>query len=326
MKGGCFLKTNSLKNGKKIVQVFVNIIRYVFFISFSYVVLYPFIYMVVGSIKSPVDAFDPTVLWVPKNIDFSNFTYAAKVLDLKNSIWNTITLEIFTAILQFFACAVAGYGLSRFKFKGRRIMYVAMILNILVPVTMIITPSYVNFSHMDFLGILSLISKVIGHDIRPSLIDTPGVFYLPALLGVGLKGGLFIYIFSQFYKSIPKELEEAAWVDGAGPVKTFVRIVAPSSGPAAITVLLFSVVWHWNDYYLAQMYASSMPTISVELNNFNLTEIVQVIGGEGLTKANLNYSSITLAVCIIFLIPMLLFYLLIQRKFIASVANSGIVG
>lgn len=326
MKGGCFLKTNSLKNGKKIVQVFVNIIRYVFFISFSYVVLYPFIYMVVGSIKSPVDAFDPTVLWVPKNIDFSNFTYAAKVLDLKNSIWNTITLEIFTAILQFFACAVAGYGLSRFKFKGRRIMYVAMILNILVPVTMIITPSYVNFSHMDFLGILSLISKVIGHDIRPSLIDTPGVFYLPALLGVGLKGGLFIYIFSQFYKSIPKELEEAAWVDGAGPIKTFVRIVAPSSGPAAITVLLFSVVWHWNDYYLAQMYASSMPTISVELNNFNLTEIVQVIGGEGLTKANLNYSSITLAVCIIFLIPMLLFYLLIQRKFIASVANSGIVG
>ena len=69
-----------------------------------------------------------------------------------------------------------------------------------------------------------------------------------------------------------------------------------------------------------------MPTISVELNNFDLTEIVQVIGGEGLTKANLNYSSITLAVCIIFLIPMLLFYLIIQRKFIASVANSGIVG
>ena len=201
-----------------------------------------------------------------------------------------------------------------------------MILNILVPVTMIITPSYVNFSHMDFLGILSLISKVVGYDIRPSLIDTPGVFYLPAIMGVGLKGGLFIYIFSQFYKSIPKELEEAAWVDGAGPVKTFIRIVAPSSGPAAITVLLFSVVWHWNDYYLAQMYASSMPTISVELNNFNLNEIVQVLGGDGLTKANLNYASITLSVCVIFLIPMLVFYLLMQRKFIASVANSGIVG
>jgi multiple sugar transport system permease protein len=282
--------------------------------------------MVVGSIKSSADAFDPTVLWVPKNLDFGNFTYAAKVLDLKNSLRNTFFLEIITAMLQFFACAVAGYGLSRFNFKGRRIMYVAMILNILVPVTMVITPSYVNFSHMDFLGILSLISKIIGHDIRPNLIDTPGVFYLPALLGVGLKGGLFIYIFSQFYKSIPKELEEAAWVDGAGPVKTFMRIVAPSSGPAAITVLLFSIVWHWNDYFLAQMYASSMPTISVELNNFNLNEIIQVMGGAGLTKANLNYVSITLAICIIFLIPMLLFYLVIQRKFIASVANSGIVG
>ena len=105
------MKTNTLKNGKKIVQVLVNILRYVFFISFSYVVLYPFIYMVIGSIKSPTDTFDPTVVWVPKNIDFSNFTYAARVLDLKNSVWNTIYLEIFTAILQFFACAVAGYGL-----------------------------------------------------------------------------------------------------------------------------------------------------------------------------------------------------------------------
>ena len=320
------MKIITLKTGKRVAGAFANILRYVFFISFSYVLLYPFIYMVVGSIKSPTDAFDPTVLWVPKNIDFSNFTFAAKVLDLKHSLWNTFYLEIITAIIQFFACAVAGYGLSRFNFKGRRIMYAAMILNILVPVTMIITPSYVNFSHMDFLGILSLISKAIGHDIRPNLVDTPGVFYLPALLGVGLKGGLFIYIFSQFYKSIPKELEEAAWVDGAGPVKTFVRIVAPSSGPAAITVLLFSVVWHWNDYYLAQMYASSMQTISVELNNFNLNEIVQVLGGDGLTKANLNYASITLSVCVIFLIPMLIFYLLIQRKFIASVANSGIVG
>ncbi len=320
------MKINALKTGKRITNIFIGILRYVFFISFSYVILYPFIYMVVGSIKSSADAFDPTVLWVPKNLDFGNFTYAAKVLDLKNSLRNTFFLEIITAMLQFFACAVAGYGLSRFNFKGRRIMYVAMILNILVPVTMVITPSYVNFSHMDFLGILSLISKIIGHDIRPNLIDTPGVFYLPALLGVGLKGGLFIYIFSQFYKSIPKELEEAAWVDGAGPVKTFMRIVAPSSGPAAITVLLFSIVWHWNDYFLAQMYASSMPTISVELNNFNLNEIIQVMGGAGLTKANLNYVSITLAICIIFLIPMLLFYLVIQRKFIASVANSGIVG
>lgn len=282
--------------------------------------------MVVGAIKSPTDIFDPTVEWLPKNIDFSNFAYAVKVLDLKNSIWNTFYLEIVAAILQFISCAVAGYGLSRFNFKGRKIMYFAMILNILVPVTMIIIPSYVNFSRMDILGILSLISKIVGHDIRPSLIDTPGVFYLPSFLGVGLKGGLFIYIFSQFYKSIPKELEEAAWVDGAGPIKTFVRIVAPSSGPAAITVLLFSIVWHWNDYYLAQMYTSTTPTISVELNNFNLNEIVQVLGGDGLTQANLNYVSITLSVCVIFLIPMLIFYLLIQRKFIASVANSGIVG
>lgn len=317
---------NPLRVRKKAVAIFANIIRYIIFISFSFVILYPFIFIVVGSIKAVTDFNDPTVQWIPKNVDFSNIKVAAKVLNLKNSLFNTFYLEIVASLLQFCSCAVAAYGLARFKFKGRKILYAAMILNILVPTTMIITPSYVNFSAMDFLGILKLISNIIGTDIRPNLINTPAVFYLPSILGVGLKGGLFIYIFSQFYKGLPKELEEAAWIDGAGPVKTFLRIVAPSSGSAAITVLLFSVVWHWNDYYLAQMYISEHPTISMEINNLTLDEIVVALGEGGMTMANMNSESIVLCCCLLFLIPMIIFYLLMQRKFMASIATSGIVG
>jgi multiple sugar transport system permease protein len=236
----------------------------------------------------------------------------------------TIVYEIFAALIQFASTAVAAYGLARFKIKGKGILTAIMILNILVPSMMIIIPSYLNYSYMDVFGILGLISKAIGKEIRPNIIGTPLVFYLPALTAVGLKGGLFIYIYTQFFKGLPKELEEAAWIDGAGAWKTFLSIVIPSSGSAIITVLLFSIVWHWNDFYLAQMYMDK-PTFSVALRNFSVHDITEKIE-MSIDMANSLTVSIILAGCLIFLLPMMIFYLLMQRKFMASIATSGIVG
>ena len=189
------------KNKKNIreipLKLMSNIFRYLFFVALSYVLLYPFIYIVVNAFKSFSDAYDATVIWVPKTIYFGNIINAFKVFDVQRTVVRTLVYEIAAALIQFCSCAVAAYGLARFNLKGKGIMTALMILNILVPVTMIIIPSYVNFSRVDFLGILGLISKLIGHDIRPNLIGTPLVFYLPALLGVGLNGGLFIYIYRQ---------------------------------------------------------------------------------------------------------------------------------
>ena len=293
-------------------------------IAISYVLLYPFIYVSVNTFKSLYDAYDVTVNWVPKTIDFSNLALAVKVLDLWKSLGNTFIYGIVPALIEFFSCAVAAYGLSRFKLYGKNIMTVLLILNILVPSMMIITPSYVNFSSADFLGILGLISKVIGQDIRPNLIGTPWVFYLPSLCAVGLRGGLFIYIFSQFYKSLPKELEEAASIDGAGVWKTFLQIVIPSSGSAMITVLLFSIVWHWNEYYLPQMYLDEQ-TLSVAINTFDANTVTNILGLDT-SNAIMMSRQILLAGCLICILPLLVFYLLIQKKFVASIATSGIVG
>jgi len=307
------------------ISLAVNLCRYAFLISFSFVLLYPFIYILINSFKGALDYYDPTVQWVPKSFQLEDFIVYIKVTNFWKSMLNTFVYEIAAALIQFCSCAVAAYGIARFNFRGKRILMAAMILNILVPAMMIITPSYVNFSHMDFLGILKLISRLIGHDIRPNLIDTPLVFYLPSMLGVGLKGGLFIYIFSQFYKGLPRELEEAASIDGAGPWKTFLKIVLPSSGSAAITVLLFSIVWHWNDYYLAQMYNSKNTTLAVALNNISLNSIANAINS-GMEAAKSSVVSIVLAGCLLFIIPLLIVYVVIQKKFIASIATSGIVG
>jgi multiple sugar transport system permease protein len=285
--------------------IFANLFRYVFFLSLSYVLLYPFIYILVNSFMGITDSFDATVTWVPKEPTLAHFANAWKVFDMGKAFPRTVIYEIVTALIQFITCAVAAYGMARFKFKGQALLSGLMILNILVPAMMIIVPTYAQFSSMNLVG-------------------TPFVFYLPGLMGVGLKGGLYIYIYSQFFKGLPKELEEAAWIDGAGPWKTFLTIVLPSSGSAMITVLLFSIIWHWNDFFLAQMYMSE-PTLPVALKGFSQTSVVAALGVTGDIASRMEVQ-ILLSGCLVFLIPMIIFYIFIQRKFVASIATSGIVG
>lgn len=294
------------KIGKVLTKKIFSLCRYVFFIAFSFIILYPFIYIIVNALKGASDLTDPVVQWIPKHISFGNFPLAVKVFDMWRSIGNTLIIEIVASILQFCSCAIAAYGLARFEFRGKKILLALMLVNILVPPMMIITPSYVNYSWMN-------------------IIDTPLAFYIPSLLGVGLKGGFFIFIFTQFYKKLPKELEEAAWVDGAGPWRTFFSIAVPNSGPAAITVLLFSVVWHWNDFYLAQMFNSANPTFSVAINNFTENTVAAALGVDQTLGKSLAVP-ILLAGCLLFVLPLIVLYSFIQKKFIASVTTSGITG
>ena len=297
--------------------------RYLLLVGFAYVLIYPFIFMIVNSFKGPVDWFDPTVIWVPKGFSLDNYVIAMRYMNYVSAFAQTLICGMIPALLSFFTCAVAGYGLARFRFKGKGLLTALMILCIMVPDPMIMIPSYDNFRHLDFLGIFTLLFKLTGLDLRLSIIDTPLVFIIPALLATGLKNGLFIYIYSQFFKGLPKELEEAAWIDGAGPWKTFLNIVLPSSGASTVTVIVFSVVWYWNDYYLAQIYLSENFPLSVVLSNFNSNlSVLNEWKGEYLFTTG----SLLLTCCFISIIPLLIFFLFMQRKFVQSIATCGIVG
>jgi multiple sugar transport system permease protein len=270
-----------------------------------------------------MDWLDPTVTWVPKSLNFDNFTVAFKYLDYWKTLGYTALNCIIPALISFFTCAVAGYGLARFKFKGRGILNAIMIICIMIPDPLIMIPSYNNFRHLDFLGIFGLIYRLTGTDLRISIINTPLVFIIPAILAVGIKNGLFIYIYSQFFKGLPKELEEAAWIDGAGPYKTFMNIVLPSSGASNITVLVFAIVWYWNDYYQAQIYLSDKQPMSVVLSNFNTN--LTLLGDIRNQYAFAN-GTLLLTCCLIAILPVLIFFLFMQRKFVQSIATCGIVG
>ena len=311
---------NKYKLKKTGAQVVANISRWLVLIGFAYIVLYPFIFMAVNSVKSAKDWIDPTVEWIPKKFSAVNFIGATQVLDYKNVLISTFVNMIVAALISFLSCALVGYGLARFNFVGKKLLLGVMILMILIPDPMIMIATYDSFRHFDVLGILKLLENISGYYIRPNLIDTPLVFWLPALLGTGLKNGLFIYIYTQFFKGLPKELEEAAWVDGAGPLKTFFRIVLPSSGSATVTVLVFSVVWYYNDYYQSQIYLSKNFPLSVRLANFS-----SYLSGLS-SKYTLNEGALLLTSCFIAIVPLLIYFLLLQRKFVQSIATSRIVG
>ena len=312
-----------LKN--KMKGVGVSVLRMLFLLAFEFVLLYPVIFMISNSFKVTSDTLNPAVKW----FSLSPTTYGYKVAWMAFDYWNglkiTFLFGIVSGLIEVVTCAVYAYGLSRFELIFKKIWMFLLIVTILIPDVMLIIPRILNFRYMDVFGILGLFYKLTGVDLRVNITDTVWTFYLPSLFGVGLKGGLFIYIYMQFFKGLPKELEEAAWIDGAGPVQTFIRIIIPSSGVVILTVFIFSFIWHWNDWLLATMYTENNHTLAFTLRNIS-GYIGQLWSSMKISADSSSYYGAPLAACLMFIAPPTLLYVILQRHFIESVDRVGIVG
>ena len=148
--------------------------------------------------------------------------------------------------------------------------------------------------------------------------------WLPSLLGIGLRSGVLIYIYIQFFSGLPHELEEAAWVDGAGPIKTFLRIAVPSSSVVFITVTVFSVVWHWNVSLLSGIYFTDKRPLAASLEG--ASEFLGAAWGLYQGRSTPQQASVLMAICIIYIAPVLIFYMIVQRGFVESIDRVGITG
>ena len=313
-------KVSSAKAKNKLKDYFLLALRLLILTAIGYLVLFPLLYIITNAVKTADAMRNPLVVWFSTSMTFENFKYAFKALEFKTSILNTLLFEIVSALLEVGSCAVAAYGLSRFKFKGKKILLVFLILMIIVPEQMVVLSSTVNYSNFSFLGLVPLINKAFGTQINVNILNTVLPFWMPSLFGVGLKSGILIYIYMQFFKGLPYELEEAAWIDGAGPYRTFISIAIPSSSVVIFTVFIFSVIWHWNDYSYAVMYLTGRFTTAVTLSN--ISQGLTLLGFWGSPKAN----AIILAACLIFIAPVLLMYIFCQKKFIKSIDRVGITG
>lgn len=309
--------------GQKGSGVLFAILRYLVLISVGFIVIYPLISMISTSIQSLESMRSSVRIWIPTDFEAKeNFGYAWQVLDYGKSLGVTLLYAMVPAILQIATCAIAAYGFARFNFKGKNILTVVLFLTILIPDILVVIPRMVSYAHFDFLGILGLVNKLTGVDLRPSILDTIWSMYLPALFGAGVRSGILIYIYIQFFKGLPKELEEAAWVDGANPLRTFISIAIPSSGVVILTVTVFSLIWHWNETVNTTMLLSNTMPLSYQMKYFVANLPVILVD----TSVDRSTEGIKNAGCILFIAPMLIVYMIVQRWFIESIDRVGITG
>lgn len=306
---------------KQFFETVWPIFRAVIVFGLCFIILYPLIFMISSAFRPRAEMNDPTIMWIPKTFTLSNIKDAAKAMDFWNTLKNTLFLNIGCSLVQVVTCALTGYGFARFKFKGRNILFFVVILMILVPSQIILIPQYMFFRYFNPFGIYHMIT---GEYIN--LINTAVTMYFPAFTANGIRAGLFIYLFRQSFRGLPKELEDAAYLDGCSPFRTFVQVMIPNAGSTFLTVFLLSVVWYWNDYFVSTSFFTDNRTIALMLKNLD-ANLTRIIFDNGNVQVNVRELIVWMeSGCLISITPMLIMYILLQKNFTEGIARSGLTG
>ncbi|WP_373312713.1 carbohydrate ABC transporter permease [Paenibacillus glycanilyticus] len=297
-----------------------SFVRLVLIAGLSFVILYPIIQKISTAIKAKTDLYSPIVVWIPEHYSLENFKNAISIMDYWKTLLNTFTLSATTTILTAISCALAGYAFARLKFKGSNLLFAGVILTIMVPPTTILIPMYLNLKDFSLMGLIPLIT---GKSVN--LLNSYWPFILTSITANSLKAGLYIFIFRQFFRGIPREVEEAAYMDGASVGQTFLRIMLPNAIPSIITVLLFSFVWQWNDSFFTTTYLTSSDVMSTQLSSlpYNLSII---LGNDASAKDPFYLSMVQDTGILLAILPLIVLYLFVQRYFVESIERTGLVG
>lgn len=290
--------------------------RAVIIFGLSFVILYPILYMISTSIRPQSEMNDPSIMWIPKTIRLENFAEVWAATKYPSTLWYTIVLNVVSSVLQVATCALTGYGFARFKFKGKNFFFALVLLQIIVPVQIILIPQYSQFRYFDIFG---LFNALTGDSLN--LINTNWAMYIPALMCNGIRAGLFIYLFRQFFRGLPKELEDAAYLDGCGPFKTFISVMVPNAASSFLTVFIFSIVWYWNDYYVSSIYFTDPNTIALKVNNISNIISVYLDNQVGLAADYIVWME---AACLLAITPIVIMYIFLQKYFTEGIARAGL--
>ncbi len=280
-------------------------------ICIGFIYIYPILYMISASFMTLDDLLDSSIQWIPSGFNLANYQQAGLSMNYWNSLWQSFVIAGLPTLGTLASCALTGYGLARFKFRGKNAIIGLIILTFVLPRQITMIPTYNMYSNLGILNSL-------------------WAFIVPSLVAQGLNAPIFIMIFWQFFRTVPQALVEAAKIDGAGQFKSFFSISLPSAAPAFITVALFSFVWYWNEFYMTQLYVhgvlveSSLTTLVIQLQNFNTNYSAYAqTANSGATNLN---ESIKMAGTLITVLPLMILYFILQRHFVESVDRTGITG
>ncbi len=348
------------------------VFRLILLVGISYIVLFPFFTKIAGSFMAPEDFVDVTVRLIPRNFSIEMYTAIWTEQEYMSAFISTFFLSVSTALIQMFICCLIAYGLAKFKFKGNKLVFMAVILSLTIPHQTLQLSMFMKFLDFDVLGIfkflngggigaLNTVLDFIGDrgwvnpatmnniqssvssffasiDIIPSATtgiwsrfqDGYGVtltnsfwpLIILSLSGLAFKNGLYIFMLRQFFRGVPDELEESAYIDGSGIMRTFFTIILPLSVPMMITVFLFSFSWQWTDeFYTGLFFTSTTDTILMPDIIGIPASLVTDYAGQ-----NLYYSAIRNTCGIMIIAPLIVMYLFCQKFLVQGIERSGIVG
>lgn len=314
------------KSKKRVVQFF----SIVLILGLCFTIIYPIISLVPTIFSSIEDLGNPNIIWIPE--EFSNVSFKAAIrLIMPQGIMTMVKSVLYSVgimLLQLFFSAMVGYALARVNFWGRSIVFGMVILVFLLPRQSLLLAQYISFVHFDVLGIMDLFTAA-G---EVNLINNPIVLVLLAVFGFGVNQSLFIFLFSQFFKNIPKELEEASLMDGCGFYKTYFKIMLPNAMPIISTVGILSFVWNYGDTYYTNYFNPNGTYMSTLLSSTFITANKDFILNALTTwydvpvVSDMAFDAVKHAGVLVFLIPLLIVYLIGQRKLVENMENSGLVG
>ncbi len=313
---------------RKTASFGMNLVTFLLILGLCFVILYPFIRLVPSVLSAIEDLGNPNVIWIPEKFSTVSFQASSRMTMPEGIMTMVKSIGFALAIMaiQVFISAMTGYTMARVKYKFSGLLFVLVALCFLVPRQSLLLAQYIYFNHFDALGIL----RIFG--VEWNLINQPATLYMMALLGFGVNQSLFVLIFSQFFKNIPKELEEAALIDGCGFYRTYFRIMVPNAVPAIVTVAILAFVWNYGDTYYTRYFdpsgpymASKLATTFIDANKVTLLERVRVWYNVPVTT-DMTFDALKQAGILIFLAPLLVLYLFAQRWLVENLESSGLVG
>lgn len=272
----------------------MKILRLFSLLGILALVLYPLLWMLSASFK-PDDEIIGGISLLPNDPTPSNYVTGWSSLDVSFGTFfaNSALIAGVSVLFNCVSCLLTAYAFARLRFRGRNLWFVLMIGTLLLPGHVLIVPQYILFKTFDW-------------------IDTPLPLVIPKLLATE---AFFIFLMVQFMRGIPRDLDDAASIDGAGPFQTFWRIILPLSKPALVTTAIFTFIWTWNDFFSQLVYLSGLDniTVPVALRNF-------------LDSTGQSSLGPMFAMSVLSLHPVFGFFVAFQRMLVQGINTSGLKG
>ena len=315
------------KSSKTWIKGIVSVLRFILMLGVSFVIIYPFISTIAGSFMSANDVRDQTVALIPKEFTLDQYKFIATENNYFGALINTTLLSLFCAIIQTLIACLIGYGLAKFKFKGNTLIMGLVVLTMIIPHGAMRLSLIRHFNNFDFLKILVFDYRGIMDLLSGGQqVDLGGTFWpliILSIFGLGFKNGLYIYMMRQFFKGVPDELEESAYVDGAGTFRTFFQIILPLSVPMMITIFLFAFSWQWTDEFYTTIFFQTGDPVALMPDVYrnppeSLVRSVEIVP---------EFKDVIMNTSVLMIIlPLIIVYLFCQKYLVQGIERSGLVG